>query len=51
MGQGPVGPKEMPMLSAGEHERVEMQGEGGLCACQRIVAIGSRTSACTSHSP
>lgn len=37
------------MLSAGEHERVEKQEEGGLCACQHIVAIFSRTSTCTSQ--
>lgn len=52
MGQGRVGTKKMSMLSAGEHERVEKQEEGGLCACQHTVAIFSRTSTCTSqHSP
>lgn len=52
MGQGPVGPDEMPVFSVREHERVEKQEEGGLCACQCIVAIVSGTSTCTSqHSP
>lgn len=37
------------MLSAGEDERVEKQEEGGLCACQHIVAIFSRTSTCPSQ--
>lgn len=37
------------MFSVREHERVEKQEEGGLCACQCIVAIVSGTSTCTSR--
>lgn len=40
------------MFSAGEHKCVEKQEEDGLCSCQRVVAIVSGTSTCTSqHSP